>query len=329
MPVVLTGACAHWPAASRWTARHLAQSEGRFLAGGYEWSMAAFLAYARGNNDDVPLYLFDKGIAGRAQLTRDYDVPDYFADDLFSTLPAGARPDNKWLLVGGPRSGSPLHTDPNGVSAWSATVSGKKKWVFFPPSVEAPPGVVPSADGSDLVAPLSVAEWFDAFYADAAKHPLVQECTTRPGDVVFVPRMWWHMVINCDDEDSEGEAADGAGAGLVVSVSHNFCSPAGLREVLKTLKEKPQCVAGTSGSDGADEAGGLDVEARRKLEGLRFREKVVATLAKNRPEELHAALEAEKASRGAWEALKDGEEAGGEGGGGGGGFSFGFALGGE
>ena len=206
--------------------------------------------------------------------------------------------------VSGPRSGSAFHTDPNGVSAWSATVSGRKKWIFFPPDVR-PPGVVESADGADLVAPLSVAEWYEDYYEQAAAHPRALQCETGPGDVVFVPRMWWHMVINVDSGEDE----------LVVSVSGNFCSPAGLETVLRTLKEMPQCVAGMA-DDQADEAGGGAAEARRRSAGTRFRERIVATLREQRPAVLDAALAAEAGRKTAWQAATEDS--------GGGAFKFGF-----
>lgn len=84
-------------------------------------------------------------------------------DDLFSVLGDEQRPDYRWLIAGPARSGSSFHVDPNCTSAWNATVSGKKKWIMFPPG-ETPPGVHPSEDGLDLAAPVSLIEWFLNFY---------------------------------------------------------------------------------------------------------------------------------------------------------------------
>ena len=103
------------------------------------------------------MYLFDKRFAEAApELAAAYKPPKYFDDVLFGLL-EGRRPDWRWLIVGGARSGSAWHKDPNGTSAWNATLRGRKRWLFFPPRTT-PPGVRPSADGLDLVAPLSIAE---------------------------------------------------------------------------------------------------------------------------------------------------------------------------
>lgn len=84
-------------------------------------------------------------------------------DDLLSLLGEDRRPDHRWLIAGPARSGSSFHVDPNCTSAWNATISGRKKWIMFPPG-ETPPGVHPSEDGLDLAAPVSITEWFLNFY---------------------------------------------------------------------------------------------------------------------------------------------------------------------
>ena len=67
-------------------------------------------------------------------------VPQQFAEDLFSVLGESGRPDYRWLIMGPARSGASFHKDPNATSAWNAVVKGSKKWVLFPPHV-VPPGV--------------------------------------------------------------------------------------------------------------------------------------------------------------------------------------------
>jgi oxalate decarboxylase/phosphoglucose isomerase-like protein (cupin superfamily) len=129
---------------------------------------------------------------------RDYEVPEYFREDLFSVL-GKERPDYRWVIIGPAGSGSSFHVDPNSTSAWNAIIKGAKKWVMFPPEV-VPPGVHPSADGAEVTSPVSIMEWFMNFYGACKtweKRPI--ECVCRTGEVVFVPNGWWHLVINLEE----------------------------------------------------------------------------------------------------------------------------------
>lgn len=228
LPVVIRGAAKEWPALKKWSRDALTQKFGDvdFVVGGYDMSLRDFFALSDQGKDDVPLYLFDPKFGEKApELAEDYAVPDYFgADDLFKLL-GDERPHHRWLIVGPARSGSSFHKDPNATSAWNAVITGRKKWVMFPPNVN-PPGVHPSADGADVAQPLSLVEWFSNFYQYAydgkpSDHPL--ECTCEPGDVLFVPSGWWHMAFNLEE---------------CVAVTQNFVSRANLRKVLSFLDTK-------------------------------------------------------------------------------------------
>ena len=110
--------------------------------------------------DDSPLYVFDssfddnkdsKGVrsslfmrayvAGRVvvlksvelaalplQMLHDFEVPIYFRDDLFRLVGERRRPPYRWFLVGPKRSGTSLHVDPLGTSAWNTVIVGRKLW---------------------------------------------------------------------------------------------------------------------------------------------------------------------------------------------------------
>ena len=92
-------------------------------------------------------------------------VPRLFsiARRVFSQCDGPTRHLHRWLIVGGARSGSVFHIDPNGTSAWNAVVRGAKKWILYPPGCP-PPGVFSSRDGSEVMAPVSLSEWFVTFY---------------------------------------------------------------------------------------------------------------------------------------------------------------------
>ena len=297
-PVVLEGAGAEAAADSTWDEPSMRRILGDrvFHAGGVNFKLKDYFEYAGRNMDDPPLYLFDPTFEKSApELVRAYSTPPCFRDDLFALLDeSGSRPDYRWLLVGGKRSGQSWHKDPNGTSAWNLTVRGRKRWLFFPPH-KTPPGVIPSADGEDYVTPLSLAEWARTFYQEACASPGFLECETGPGDVMYVPRGWWHMVLNV--------------APLTVAVSHHFLSPAGLSNTLRLLRESPHEVSGvdrglkagaTGGAGGALDGDGAGVRAvprtederaeddhaRRTAAGTALHDRLVAAIGERRPEAL-------------------------------------------
>ena len=282
VPLIIEGGCGVDAAKPLWDRAELLSRFGdrRFHVGGHAFDLRAFLAYASANNDEQPLYLFDSRFGEAApELLEEYEPACYFGDDLFDLLSeegAERRPDKRWIIVGGARSGSAWHVDPNGCSAWNATLRGRKRWLFFPPSVT-PPGVRRSADGNDLVAPVSLAEWAHGFYAEARAHPRFVEATTGPGDLVFIPRGWWHSVVNLDD--------------YTVALTHNFCSPRGLASTLGLLRRAPHLVAGLAASkdDRLDECDSTKETDRRAAMGTALHARFLRALQRHRPDVLAAA----------------------------------------
>jgi len=156
----------------------------------------------------------DKGIP-MPTTTKEFKIPDHFKEDLFSVLDEN-RPDWRWLLIGPPKSGSTFHQDPDCSSAWSVCFQGHKKFIFFPPEVT-PPGVLKK--GENYYPPDCVIEWFINYY-DSSIIPY--ECVIGPGDILFVPSGWWHIVMNLD---------------VTIAISHNFVSQTTLPLVYEYLKD--------------------------------------------------------------------------------------------
>ena len=60
-------------------------------------------------------------------------------------------------------------------------------------------GVHASDDGADVACPVSLIEWFLNFYKETRKgHVQPLEGICRAGEVLFVPRGWWHMAMNLE-----------------------------------------------------------------------------------------------------------------------------------
>jgi hypothetical protein len=226
-PCVVAGAAEAWPArrwsldalvrrcapqgdSLRWRLSHTLD-DARLGLAKPELSMAQFAAYLRAQRDESPLYLFDAAFGSKLPaLLDEYDasVGGLFAEDLLAALGPARRPDFRWLLVGGARSGAPWHVDPSGTSAWNALLQGRKRWALYPP------GVVPPAPRGAL----SSLRWFLDVLPHLPPHRRPLELEQRPGEVVFVPAGWWHCVLNLDE---------------TVSVTHNFADRSCLHSAVR------------------------------------------------------------------------------------------------
>ena len=230
-PCVLVGLADKWPARAqgRWTLEALREeyAEERLKVGeddeGYpvRLKLKYFLYYlfdaAVHQRDDAPLYLFDSTFGEDERKTRslldDFCVPPHFAEDLFQYAGERRRPPYRWLVVGGPRSGTWCHVDPLATSAWNTVLSGSKRWVLLPP--ETPKELVdPKGAGDDA------ATWFSTVLPRVARAADEGRCARpldfiqRQGETVFVPDGWWHAVINLEP---------------TVAITQNFCSTENFR----------------------------------------------------------------------------------------------------
>ncbi|KAJ3214730.1 hypothetical protein HDU67_001321 [Dinochytrium kinnereticum] len=243
IPVIITDVVHKWPAFGKWTLDYLAKTSGdvEFRAEAVDISLKSYASYSSkcarngGSFEESPLYMFDRNFASRTGLAGDYTVPEYFSEDLFKVFGEDRRPDYRWLILGPPRSGSTFHLDPNQTSAWNAVLSGSKKWILFPPEV-VPPGVFPSEDGSEVTSPVSLAEWFLNHYDEMKNSPVKPvECICRAGELIFVPRGWWHAVMNLEE---------------TIAITQNFVSRQNLSHVLRFMSTKFDQISGFKESCG-------------------------------------------------------------------------------
>ncbi|RYH30091.1 hypothetical protein EON65_06225, partial [archaeon] len=210
-----------WLAVQTWTLRQLKEDYGErmFKCGedddGYKIKMKLkyFLNYLHNNTDDSPLYIFDSNFyedSSSRSIMNDFKLPSYFPDDLFSLVGEKKRPPYRWFLIGPERSGSTVHIDPLGTSAWNTLISGRKRWVLFRPGV-----AKHIVKGKEVIKKGEDDEAINFFtdllprikttYPDLEVIEFIQE----EGETVFVPGGWWHGVLNLTH---------------TVAITQNFCS---------------------------------------------------------------------------------------------------------
>ena len=186
-------------------------------------SMQQYVDYCKQQHDETPHYVFEPRFGEKdPTMLDDYTVPKIFTDDFFSAFGKRSRPNFRWLVMGPARSGAPWHIDPTCTSAWNALLVGRKRWAFYPPGT-VPPGVSVdwgdddattehggkygnmkgtsmATDGhmpDDVGTPTSLV-WYLEVYPTLSKEQRPIEIIQNPGDVIYVPHGWWHMVLNLD-----------------------------------------------------------------------------------------------------------------------------------
>lgn len=131
-----------------------------------------------------------------------------------STLPycEGARHLRSRFWLGAAGTVTPLHQDlPHNLSA---QLFGRKRWLLYPPGApvyrNTPWSRAPNFARVDPERPDLV-----RFPRSASARPL--GCVLSPGEVLFIPRLWWHHVRSLDDNAAINFWFGGAVIGTLVS----------------------------------------------------------------------------------------------------------------
>ncbi|KAL1519130.1 hypothetical protein AB1Y20_003393 [Prymnesium parvum] len=160
--------------------------------------------------------------------------------------------ERQWLVVGGAGSGCRWHVDPFETSAWNMLLQGRKLWCLMAPESQsapqhpsragdgasgerphmagAPPGVSwhgwSERLGGHVIAPPAF-DWFKAQLGsgcDAARHDSLLWWLQTPGEVMWVPRGWWHCTLNLEP---------------TVAFTRNVVPRASVRDVINALDAVP------------------------------------------------------------------------------------------
>lgn len=251
VPMIIDGctSLSLWPAGSAfWSPQALLRALGsdrRLEVAGANAtvSLGDYVAYMESEGaalDDEPVYVFETLVDDdHDDIISKFCVPKFFTAlssargchtpiDRFDLLSAAdddglAFGLHRWLIMGPARSGSNLHVDPLGTSAWNTLLLGRKLWVLFPP--ETAEADIKSAaliafnqstcnnTEEESSAPDSCASgWFANVLPllDTSVAATRVQFIQKEGETVFVPAGWHHAVLNLDPS---------------VCVTQNFASP--------------------------------------------------------------------------------------------------------
>src|SRR5579871_986720 len=179
-PVVVEGLLADWPALATWSFDHLAARVGgaRVVVAGYHATrarsatFAEFVAEVRAGGPPIYLqeWLFMADCPALATDLPELPIAQYdFCRQLYGERVAT----NHQLWIGQRGATTRLHQDSYFVDVMHAQIVGEKHWCVMAPEACAPD--------------------FASLAADPATR--LMQCVLKPGDVLYLPALWWHRVV--------------------------------------------------------------------------------------------------------------------------------------
>lgn len=96
IPIILSGIVDQWKAHQLWNRTFFEEcfEDHRVIVGNFEMRFKDYIQYCDNQEDEMPLYLFDKTIFDKVSaLQGHFTIPEVFNEDLFSDLGPDRRPD--------------------------------------------------------------------------------------------------------------------------------------------------------------------------------------------------------------------------------------------
>ena len=132
-----------------------------------------------GKIDDFPnpTYIFET-ISSNSPILKDFYLPSFLDPELTNVESSKLQ-----FYLGPPLSGAPVHFHRN---AWNILIYGQKRWFLYPPD-------------KAFYSKQHVWDWWKQNRGGGREKWTIDpplECVQYPGDLMFVPDMWGHAVIN-------------------------------------------------------------------------------------------------------------------------------------
>lgn len=189
-PVILRGHVADWPSVRTWTMQGLAERVGDTTVVVDSYSSAAsrrvpFAEFARllrasAGTDAAPIYLQEWYYqTTNPELAQDMPELDIAQYDFRRNLYGGEASTNHQLWLGQQGAVTRLHQDSYMVDVMHAQIVGEKHWY-----VMGPDAVLDDKYGDDR----------DLRALRESPATQLMQCRLRPGDLLYLPAMWFHRI---------------------------------------------------------------------------------------------------------------------------------------
>ncbi|EEB17430.1 conserved hypothetical protein [Pediculus humanus corporis] len=200
----------------------------------------------RYTNIDVPVSNCGKREFNEFPYENVYRVPCYFASDWLNEYydnNPDLKDDYRFVYIGPKNSWTPFHVDVFTSYSWSINITGKKRWILFPPGKE--------KFFMDQLGNLNYDIDLNKINIEKSKEFLFFDIIQEEGQGLFVPSGWHHQVWNLED---------------AISINHNWINGCNIHFIWNSLKKNLSDVKNEiSDCKDMDNWSSQDIEKERKI----------------------------------------------------------------